>query len=167
VKPEALAPPGPDLKSAVIGCWKLVSREDYDREGGRNIDPILGADPIGILTFASGHFAAQFMNRNNGGPVSAGSTASPWAGAPASSLPKPLNNSVAVNGYDAYFGTYTLDAAAGTITTTLEGSVAPANIGVTLTRDIRVEGDRLIIRLDTTAFDGTPITRTNTFERLP
>jgi hypothetical protein len=160
VNPEALAPPGLDLRRAVMGSWKLVSREDYDREGRRNIDPILGADPIGILTFTADHFAAQFMNRRRttGGLKPAGSAAE---------SPAPLNNSVAVDGYDGYFGTYILDAASGTITTTLEGSVAPANIGVRLTRDIRVEGDRLVIRLETTAFDGTPITRTNTFERLP
>lgn len=159
MKPEALAPPGPDLKRAVIGSWKLVSREDYDREGRRIIDPILGADPIGILTFTSGHFAAQFMNRRRGTNASGAS--------PVASPAAPRNNTVAVDGYDGYFGTYTLDAAAGTISTTLEGSIAPANIGVTLTRDIRVKGDRLTIRLETAAFDGTPITRTNTFERLP
>lgn len=164
MKPDALASPGPDLRRAVIGSWKLVSREDYDREGRRNIDPILGADPIGILTFTSGHFAAQFMNRRRG-PSASGMT--PAGPSPGPSSTAPLNNSAAVDGYDAYFGTYTLDGAAGTITTTLEGSVAPANIGLRLTRDIRVVGDRLLIRLATTAADGTPITRTNTFERLP
>lgn len=155
MKPDPLPPPGADLGRALIGIWGLLSREDYDRGGRRLIDPVLGADPLGILCFASRHFAAQFMRRQRGDSA-VGAPVSPGA---------PANNSSAVDGYDAYFGTYTLDAALGTITVTLDGSVAPANIGMTLTRDVRFIGARLLIRLETTAVDGTPITRTLTFER--
>jgi hypothetical protein len=76
------------------------------------------------------------------------------------------NNTGAVGGYDAYFGTYDLDAARGTVAVTLEAALTPANIGKTFMRDVRVVADRLIIRLTTKAADGTPITRTLTFERL-
>ena len=76
------------------------------------------------------------------------------------------NNTGAVDGYDAYFGTYDLDAARGTVVVTLEAALTPANIGKTFMREVRVVGDRLIIRLNTNAADGTPITRTLTFERL-
>lgn len=157
MNPEPLPPPGADLGRAIIGTWSLLTREDYDREGRRRIDPILGADPLGMTSFAPGHFAAQFMNRRRAASPAPVTSPAPSAG---------TNNSRAVDGYDAYFGTYTVDAAAGTITVTLEGSVAPANVGLTLTRDVRVIGDRLLIRLATTAVDGTPITRTLTFERL-
>lgn len=158
MKPDPLPPPSPDLGRALVGTWGLESREDYDREGRRIIDPVLGADPLGMTSFAPGHFAAQFMNRRR--------SASPAPGMASATPAAFANNSRAVDGYDAYFGTYTVDAAAGTITVTLEGSVAPANVGLTLTRDVRVMGDRLLIRLATTAVDGTPITRTLTFERL-
>lgn len=164
MKPEALAPPGADLERAILGTWRLLSREDYDREGRKLIDPFLGPDPLGIVGFGEGHFAAQFMNRRRGlGPASGSPAIPPGGSSPAPSA----NNSSAVDGYDAYFGTYTLDAAAGTITVTLEACVAPANVGMRFTRDVRVNGDRLVIRLATTAADGTPITRTLTFQRLP
>jgi hypothetical protein len=47
----------------------------------------------------------------------------------------------------------------------LDAALAPGNIGMKLTRDVRVAADRLWIRLATNAADGTPITRTLTFER--
>jgi hypothetical protein len=76
------------------------------------------------------------------------------------------NNTVAANGYDGYFGTYSIDEIAGTLTTHLEGSVSPDNVGNTYTRNVRVVDDELIIQLVTTAVDGTAITRTNTFSRI-
>lgn len=153
MKAEPLPPPATDLNRAILGTWRLVSRIDVDAEGKRHVDPFLGADPIGILTFASRHFAAQFMNRMRDGAAQAGSSA-PGA-----------NNTSAVGGYDAYFGTYAFDPNGGTIATTLEGALAPANVGATFIREIRVVGDRLLIRLATTAADGTPVTRTLTWER--
>ena len=154
MKPDPLPPPSPDLGRAMVGSWRLLSREDYDGEGRRLIDPILGADPMGFLTFTRTSFAMQLMKRDRGeAPGSALSTAG-------------ANNSAAVAGYDAYFGRYSVDVARGEISVTLEGSVVPANVGLKLTRDIRAAGGRLWIRLPTTAADGTPITRTLTFERM-
>jgi hypothetical protein len=135
----------------MLGVWLLRSREDYDAQGNRHIDPFLGPDPLGILTFAPHHFAAQFMNRDRtGAPVDG---------------PAGANNSAAVNGYDAYFGTYTLDLAAGNMITTLEGSVSPANVGMVFTRAVRVAGDRLYIQLATTTPSGVAVTRTLVWER--
>jgi hypothetical protein len=76
------------------------------------------------------------------------------------------NNTAAVNGYDAYFGNYSVDEAAGTLATHLEGSISPINIGKTYVREVRVVNNELIIQLKTTAVDGTAITRTNTFFRV-
>ena len=162
MKPDPLAPPRADLGVLILGIWRLRSREDYDRGGRRLIDPVLGPDPLGILCFSPEHFAAQFMNRSRGTNPAAPAVA-PSAGGAA---PMGANNTSAVGGYDAYFGRYALDARAGTIAVTLEGALAPANIGMTATREVRVNGDELQIRLDTNAADGTPITRTLTFDRL-
>lgn len=71
-----------------------------------------------------------------------------------------MNNSAAVNGYDAYFGTYTVDEASGSVTQVLEGALSPSDVGIIVTREMRVEEDRLIIRLATTSADGETITRT-------
>jgi hypothetical protein len=104
-----------------------------------------------MLAFSPGHFTGQFSRRDRMAPAAV--TA---AGA---------NNSAAVDGYDAYFGRYTFDPAAGTITITLEGSVAPANVGKEFTREIRVVDGLLYIQLATTTASGIPVTRRLRFER--
>ncbi|HET9950304.1 MAG TPA: lipocalin-like domain-containing protein [Candidatus Eisenbacteria bacterium] len=161
MQPEPLPPPTADLAAAVVGLWRLVSREDYDRSGRRLIDPVLGADPLGLLAFSATRFAAQFSRRDRGAPAA---DAARQATAAGPAVPG-ANNSAAADGYDAYFGSHTVDACAGLVTVHLEGSIVPANVGLTLTRELRVAGNRLYIRLETNTPDGVPITRTLTFER--
>lgn len=144
----------PDLATAILGVWKLKSREDVDGAGIVHTDPFLGPDPIGMLCFGGGHFAAQFMKRDRFGEENV------------LDRPQAKNNSAGIDGYDAYFGTYTTDEAAGTLTTRIEGSISPLNIGSTYVRNVRVLGDELIVRLETTTLDGTAVTRTNTFSRV-
>ncbi|HKO22634.1 MAG TPA: lipocalin-like domain-containing protein [Candidatus Eisenbacteria bacterium] len=158
MKPEPLPPPSADLASEILGAWWLLSRLDDDDTGNRHVCPILGAQPLGFLSFAPKRFSAQFMRRGREleGEAPASTAASPPG----------ANNTAAVGGYDAYFGTYELDATRGTVIVKLEASLAPANIGKTFVREVRVVGGRLIIRLNTNAADGTPISRTLTFERL-
>jgi len=151
-----LPPPTAGLATAILGFWQLVSREDFDAAGHRNIDPVLGADPLGVLCFAPGRFAAQFSKRERGGAAAA---------TPGSSAPG-ANNSAAVNGYDAYFGTYTLNESDGLLTVTLEAALSPAGVGQSYTRRIRVAAGVLFIQLDTTGADGTPVTRTLRFSRV-
>jgi hypothetical protein len=150
-----LPPPSAGLATAILGFWQLVSREDFDAAGHRNIDPILGADPLGVLCFAPGRCAAQFSKQDR----------SDLAAAPGSAAPR-ANNSAAVNGYDAYFGRYTLNEGEGLVTVTLEAALSPMGVGQSYTRRIRVAAGVLLIQLDTTAADGTPITRTLRFARV-
>ena len=154
MKKGSLPPLTANLAAAILGIWKLKSREDVDDSGQVRIDPFLGREPLGILCFGPSHFAAQFMKRDR----------SRQADEPQRLQAK--NNTAGVNGYDAYFGTYSIDEIAGTLATRLEGSISPANIGSTYVRDVRVVDNELIIQLHTTAVDGTAITRTNTFSRI-
>jgi len=154
MKQASLPPPIANLGTAILGIWKLKSREDIDATGHVHIDPFLGRDPLGILCFGPTHFAAQFMKRDRSRQENMLQRV------------QAENNTVGVDGYDAYFGTYSIDEIAGTLTTHLEGSISPANIGATYIRDARVVGDELFIRLQTSALDGTAITRTNTFSRI-
>jgi len=154
MKKVSLPPLTANLGSKILGVWMLKSREDVDAGGQILIDPFLGRDPIGILCFGRSHFAAQFMKRDRSDEES---------------VPQRVqakNNTAAVNGYDAYFGTYSVDEVAGTLATHVEGSISPANIGKTYVRDVRVVGNELLIQLETAAVDGTAITRTNTFFRI-
>lgn len=154
MKKVSLPPPTANLAATILGIWKLKSREDVDDRGQIHIDPFLGRDPLGILCFGPSHFAAQFMKRDRSREEN---------------VPQPVqvkNNTVAVSGYQAYFGTYSIDEIAGTLTTHLEGSISPADVDSTYIRDVRVVDNELIIQLETTAADGTAITRTNTFSRI-
>lgn len=152
---KAMQDPGEYARS-LVGCWRLIRREDRSESGELRIDPGLGADPVGLLVYhASGYFSAQFMRRDRAaqdaeapGPTASGH-----------------NNTRAVNGYDAYFGRYTVDEASRTVTQTLDGALAPDNVGVVVTRQMEPEGDLLTLRLPTTAADGAPVIRTLQWQR--
>lgn len=142
------------LAAQLIGTWQLRSREDRTAAGERRIDPSLGADPVAILIYDSaGNFAAQFMKRDRS---SDDVVVMRQAGA---------NNSAAVNGYDAYFGKYTVDEASRSVTQVLQGSLSPGDVGKTVTREMRVDGDTLTIELATTNSDGEPVTRSLIWRR--
>lgn len=142
------------LSAQLPGTWELESRIDVAASGERRVEPSLGDDPIAMLIYdRSGHFAAQFMKRDRSAAIP-----DPAPGA--------SNNSRAVGGYDAYFGTYTVDDERGTVTQRLSGSLSQENVGMVLTRGMSVERDKLVIRLQTTAADGVAVTRTLTWRRV-
>jgi Lipocalin-like domain len=151
---QILSLPSGHLATSMRGVWWLLSREDYTKDGQQRIDPVLGADPTGIITYADTHFAAQFMKRdrsdNQANQLS-------FSGE---------NNTSAVGGYDAYFGTYEVNEQTGKVSHTLIGSITPSNIGITVLRDLRAAEDQLIIQLETTTTGGEPITRTLTWKRI-
>ena len=146
------------LADSLAGTWELQTREDFTKAGERRIDPGLGADPIALLFFdRTGHFAAQFMKRDR--------TVRPAAelAEPATAAP---NNSRSQGGYDAYFGTYTIDEKTGLVATTLVGALTPANVGQIFQRGMSVAGDELTIRLETATPGGEPIIRTLRWTRV-
>jgi hypothetical protein len=136
-----------------MGTWWLESRVDVATDGSRHPDPLLGEDPVALLVYDdTGHFMAQFMKRDRSGDAAIARVAG-------------ANNTLARDGYDAYFGTYRVDDATGDVTQELLGSLTAANVGMTLTRRMTATGDRLVIELGTTAVDGTEVTRTLTWRR--
>lgn len=148
------------LTRELVGTWELVSRIDITTNGERHLEPLLGEDPIALLYYdRSGHFAAQFMKRDRTtSRTSDADAASAGAGAP--------NNSRAQGGYDAYFGTYTVDDAHGTVTQRLLGALSPENVGLVLTRAMTIEGTALTIKLETATGAGESVTRTLVWRRV-
>lgn len=145
----------PPISVTLPGTWELLSRRDVTDAGEARVDSSLGADPVAMLIYdTSGHFAAQFMKRDR-----ATSAVTEVRSAAA-------NNSRAQGGYDAYFGTYEVDDSAGTVTQRLLGALSAENVGVVLTRDMQVDGDRLTISLRTVAATGEPVTRTLVWKRI-
>lgn len=142
------------LSADLIGTWELLSREDRTPAGDLRIDPSLGADPIALLIYdGHGHFAAQFMKRDRTGSETDIASRGP-------------NNSRARGGYDAYFGTYSVDDANGTVTQRLTGALSPENVGHVLTRAMTVTGDELMIRLETATANGEPVVRSLRWRRV-
>jgi hypothetical protein len=149
-------PSAGDYARALVGCWELTRREDCSESGEPRVDPGLGPDPIGLLVYdASGRFSAQFMRRDRSAE---GHTERPMT-------KNGLNNTRSLNGYDAYFGTYTVDEEARTVTQVLEGALAAENVGIIVTRQMEVDGDTLRLRLPTTATNGERIIRTLEWRR--
>jgi hypothetical protein len=142
------------LSIALPGTWKLISRTDCNRSGERRAEPSLGEDPVALLFYdRSGNFAAQFMKRDRSGPISDVAAGS-------------ANNSRAQGGYDAYFGTYTVDDAEKTVTQRLVGALSKENVGLVVTRRMLVEGDTLTIKLETTSAEGEVVIRTLIWSRV-
>jgi hypothetical protein len=143
------------LSQSLAGTWELMSRQDRTLDGQLRIDPALGPDPVALLIYdRNGHFAAQFMKTDRGPGVEIG-----VAGAGP-------NNSRAIGGYDAYFGTYEVDDAEGTVTQCLLGALSPDNVGLVLTRAMSVQGDELVISLQTATAAGEAIVRTLRWRRV-
>src|SRR5262249_27450633 len=105
------------------------------RDGTAVQDPSLGKTPRAYLIYdSSGHIAAQGMRLDRPMAIDCGTSG-----------PAPSNNSQSVNGYDAYFGTYTIDDTRHTVTHHLEGALAAADVGKNLVREFELSGDKLTI----------------------
>ena len=142
------------LSALLPGSWELQSRIDVDASGQRQPEPSLGEDPVALLIYdKAGHFSAQFMRRDRTCVAPDGPSGA-------------RNNSRAQGGYDAYFGTYSVDDTNNTVTQKLLGALSNEHVGAVLTRDMEVEGDRLIIRLETSDKCGAAVTRTLTWRRV-
>ncbi len=141
------------LAHDLVGTWRLLSRVDRNASGEVVDEPSLGSDPLALLFFdAAGNFAAQFMRRDRSVAVAApGFTGQ--------------NNTTAIGGYDAYFGTYEVDETSGDVQTHLVAALSPSHVGATLMRNMKLEDGELIIRLTTTTPDDMRVNRTLTWER--
>ena len=142
------------MSDEFTGVWWLLSREDRAADGSIRIDPTLGPDAKGILTYANGRFAAQFMKRDRSNTADTTIRSSG------------RNNTGAVSGYDAYFGTYSVNENTGDVLHRLEGALTVENVGIEVSRTLTVTGNTLLIQLETTTPEGEPVTRTLTWERV-
>ena len=110
----------------LIGSWRYVG----STLDGKRFDR--GANPKGIIIYDShGHMACHVATDR----------AVPRAG----SEPTGEEAKAALDGYTAYFGTYSVDEKAGTVTHHREASVQPGDKG-DVVRGYEFAGDRLILR---------------------
>ena len=153
---QAPTPEANDTREALIGNWILVSRRDVTHDGKVQMEPSLGETPRGLLFYGlDGHMAVQLMRIDP--PRTSASS-------PSSSV-RPKNNTDTSSGYDAYFGTYTVDFVKHTITHHIEGALSPGDVGRSVTRRFQLKGAELTLSFDTSASDGTPVIRTVVWRR--
>jgi hypothetical protein len=132
-----------NIQQRFIGAWELVSIETR-APSGQATQPF-GPEPVGRITYdTAGRMSVQLMRR--GMPRFANEQ-----------LEKATTEEIvaAWRGYGGYFGTYTIDEKASTITHHVEGASFPNYVGTNQVRHYRFEGDRLILQADTASGRGT------------
>ena len=153
--------PSRSVADQLVGGWSLVSRVTTSPDGNVVADSGLSAAPKGVLIYdAAGHVAAQLsrLGRTVGMLAEECRDAERIIGT--------ADTAQTVLGYDAYFGTYKVDAKEGVVTHHLESALFPGDIGKDIKRRFSVSGDTLTIKFDTTLRDGTPVTRTLVWSRM-
>jgi hypothetical protein len=152
---------GPSVRAQLIGSWRLVSRQSRRANGEIEPDSGLHVTPVGILIYdQSGHVAAQLSRPDRTVAI----------------LPEECQAAIATKGtpdtaqtilgYDAYFGTYTVDERDGIVTHHLQAALFPGDIGKDIQRHFTISGDQLTITFDTTTREGVKVTRTLIWERM-
>jgi hypothetical protein len=127
-----------DSKAAArkfIGTWRLVSYVGGTAEAAAN----RGQHPTGLLYYDGlGNMAVQIMP-DRARPKYAGTQ------------PTPDEARAALAGYSAYFGTYTVDERARTVTHHRQGNINPGGIDDGVRHYEFALGDRLILTLEVKA----------------
>jgi hypothetical protein len=140
-----------DITKLLTGSWKLVSVEET--VGEATTYP-LGKSVVGYLNYdASGHMAQQLMSATRPRvPIREAN---------------PVQLDEIIAGFDAYSGTYTVNAATGTITYHVECSIHPNIIDKELARQFKLNGDELIIQSSfSNKSDNLPRVRTIKWQRM-
>ena len=147
-------PPLSGVRERIAGAWQLESRTVKQANGAPQLDPVLGQQPVGRLFYdASGHMMLQMMRQGRAQAISV------------PSHPPDAKNPRIVLGYDAYFGTFTVNEADGTITHHVEGSLFPEDLGKDFRRSYQLEGDNFTLSFTSKSPDGLELTRTLRFRR--
>jgi len=127
-------------KDALIGTWQIVTVETVSPSGEAHTK-WLGVRPTGwIIYSSSAHMSVQLMRDPR-----------PLFAMPGYRNATEREKAAALDGYYAYFGTFDVDLEARTVTHHVLGSLRPHEVGRKLTRQFRLEGDRLT--LTTPQFD--------------
>jgi hypothetical protein len=149
------------VRAQLIGSWRLISRQSRRANGALEVDPGLSTVPLGVLIYdQSGHVAAQLSRRDR-------TVAMVGEECEAAATTKGTSDTAqTILGYDAYFGTYTINEQAGTVTHHLEAALWPGDIGKDIVRHFTISGDHLTITFDTTTREGVKVTRILMWERM-
>jgi hypothetical protein len=126
---SAQSPAYSDTAKRFVGTWRLVS---ITADG--KMDPNRGPRPTGMIYYdAKGNMAVQIMPDRPRPKFAAAS-------------PTPDEAKAAMVGYTAYFGTFSIDERARTVTHHRTGNINPGAFGDFVRRYEFASEDRLILR---------------------
>ena len=132
-----------ELRKPFVGSWRLVSIE-----GGNN-PTTRGSKPTGIIIYdAHGNMAAQ-IQPDRPRPTYTGT-------------PSPEQMAERMRGYTAYFGTYTIDEKAGTVTHHRQGMLDAGAVDFVRKFELAPGGNRITL----TPVGGTGTPTHLTWERV-
>ncbi len=130
ILPGLASPQNDKLAKQFVGAWRLVSIE-----GNSRVTPSTYDQPTGIIMYdSSGWMGVHIIRRADRKPFAGGINKG-----------TPEEKAAAFDSYTAYYGTYTVDAKAGTVTHHLEGRLAPGGRGVDNVRYFEFQGNRVIL----------------------
>jgi len=129
---------GSTTAETLAGTWRLVSIETI-RPGGGVIYPFYGRHPKGLLMYdRTGWMSVQIIS-DPGPTVPAASSREKFLQAPAS------EKSAAIDGFYAYYGTWTVDDAGTEVTHHIKQSLYPGERNTDATRRLTLEGNHLTL----------------------
>ena len=131
-------PRGTTVTDQLVGAWRLVSVETT-RPDGEVIYPFYGRHPQGLLVYdRSGWMSVQIVSDPKPKVPLSSSREGFLAATPAEKV-------TAVDGYYAYFGTWTVDPSGSTVTHHIRESLYPGERGEEGVRRLSLEGNRLTL----------------------
>ena len=122
----------------LVGAWRLVSIETI-RPNGSIIYPFYGRHPEGLIVYdASGWVSVQIASDPKP-MLPKGDSRGEFLKAP------PSQKAAAADGFYAYYGQYTFDAAKSTVTHHLRDALLPGERGKDLLRQYSIDNGRLTL----------------------
>jgi hypothetical protein len=125
-----------NLRDRFVGTWRLVSFMERNADGRET--NTYGSDPHGLLIYDQGGRMSVHVARSD------------------------QRDS---DGYFGYFGQYTVDERAATVTHHIEGSSYPNFVGTDQRRHFTFENNRLVLSTSPGVIPGSDVTYVATWER--
>lgn len=129
---------GSATAEALAGSWRLVSVETV-RPNGEVIYPFYGRHPQGLLIYDRGGWMSVQIVSDPQPIVPAASSREKFQQAPAT------EKAAAIDGFYAYYGTWTVDDSGATVTHHIKQSLYPAERDTEGIRQLTLEGTRLTL----------------------
>ena len=153
------APGPPPERGQLLGSWRLLAIE-YRGPGGETVDPFYQAGSSGILIYdPSGWMSVQI-----GSPDRRGSEI-PGVRVPRDSQGE-REKAQGFDTYYSYYGTWDYDPGTSIVTHHVQGSLIPAEAGMSYAQSAALQGSHLILAVRT-GDPGSETLRRKVWEKLP